>query len=147
MRLLATLSGVTHDIACVAVRVVKAKSRMATRANVPNPFRCHGRAIQELGSRFKVATPTANGRRAQEFYRQWADEVEQRFGEGFTKAACRDLREHSCRLLAIMAPIRSCVEAWIPFRMAGERKCPNPRSFPTIPSSRCGMGFPMAADG
>ena len=41
------------------------------------------------GGRFKVAAPTAKGRRSQELYRRWTGEVEERFGQ----ATCSQLRE------------------------------------------------------
>jgi len=45
------------------------------------------------GSRFKVATPTVKGQRAQKLYKRWTGEVEKRFGERFGKTVCPELRE------------------------------------------------------
>jgi hypothetical protein len=94
------------------------------------------------GSRFKVATATAKGQRAQKHYRRWNDEIEQRFGERFGKAACPELR---AALVPIVcddrpdSPLRRGIE---PYPDGWRAQVPRPEVLPHFPVVSMRGGFP-----
>jgi DNA-binding MarR family transcriptional regulator len=90
------------------------------------------------GSRFKVATPTAKGQRAQKLYQRWTGEVEERFG----KAACPELREALVPIICDDGPGSPLRRGMDPYPDGWRAQVPRPEVLPHYPVVSMRGGFP-----
>jgi hypothetical protein len=90
------------------------------------------------GSRFKVATPTPKGQRAQKVYGRWTGEVEERFGT----AACLALREALVPIVCnggLDSPLRRGMK---PYPDGWRAQVARPEVLPHYPVISMRGGFP-----
>jgi DNA-binding MarR family transcriptional regulator len=90
------------------------------------------------GSRFKAATLTGNGQRAQELYRRWADEVDDRLAGRFGPSACPELREALAPIIGD-AGLRTGMEL---YPDGWRAQVPRPDVLPHYPVISMRGGFP-----
>jgi len=90
------------------------------------------------GSQFKAATLTGNGQRAQELYRRWADEVDDRLAGRFGPSACPEQREALAPIIGD-AGLRTGME---PYPDGWRAQVPRPDVLPHYPVISMHGGFP-----